>query len=127
MDERLSTFDGDADFEHEKTHDLVTWVEDGERSVVVRGRSMLELGRRAGQDRQIRPKLVEWARSANYMDRRWYGRISLAWVAASCLGYSSQDPADRLELISILDSWLPVEKEDLLFWARRELWFDGVS
>ncbi|WP_130509637.1 hypothetical protein [Krasilnikovia cinnamomea] len=106
-------------------NDLIATVEDESESVVSRGRAILEVGRRADGSRELQDRLFGWMDSDRFAAKRWFGSVTLAWVAACGLGYSLQG-FERVHLAEALSTWPAEEREILLAWARHEDWFDGV-
>ncbi|GEM_PF-5148305 len=116
-------FEPDGEFATRARSELVDIAQDRARSVVVRGRSILEVGRRAHGDPELANALLKWLGEAEFQRLRWVGAATLAWIAAAAFGYSQHDPTMRERLQVALSLWDPEELGIMLAWASGEDWF----
>lgn len=122
-----SLFDEDPKFRDMSADDLIRMIDDGSQSVILRGRALLEIGRRAGERPDLRERLFDWTGDAALAAKRWAGPVTLAWIAACGLGHAVGDPSGRARLAGTLHTWPDAERESLLSWARHENWFYGID
>ena len=120
-------FDEDAYFGSKSTKELIENAENVNVSVIVRGRSIVQIGMRAHDDERLSQKLAEWAVNPEFQHTEWVGTVSIAWVSACALAYSDPTEEGRRKVRSILGQWDSGEREMLLNWAKRESWFNGIS
>ncbi|GAA1562227.1 hypothetical protein GCM10009827_099660 [Dactylosporangium maewongense] len=102
-------------------------IGNGSASAVLRGRASLEVGRRAEGQPELQERLFGWVGDADLAASRWFGSVTLAWIAACCLGYSVKDQRGRARLAESLRAWPDSERRLLLGWAKGTRWFDGVG
>lgn len=119
-------FDEDPEFRDLSEGELILMAEDGLQSVVLRGRALLEIGRRADGQPELRERLFEWIGDEGLSAKNWVGPVTLAWIVACCLGHSANDVNERVRLVEMLCAWPDSERSSLLSWAKQESWF-GVS
>ncbi|MGW0434070.1 hypothetical protein ACWDV4_16215 [Micromonospora sp. NPDC003197] len=120
-------FERDSEFAAKATEDLQKLASDPNGSVVLRGRAILEVGRRAVENPGLADDLLEWAANPSFQRSRWVGAATLAWMAAAAVGYSQRDPAIRQRLREVLTNWDKHEVRTLLAWASREPWFADMD
>lgn len=120
-------FEPDSSFRDLDVDNLLVMVDDALGSVVLRGRAMLEIGRRAEGHPDLQEMLFTWMHSDELAENRWIGPVTLAWIAACCLGYSLKGECERVRLAQSLRAWPKRERELLLGWARKEDWFEGID
>lgn len=119
-------FEYDDEFSPKSPDDLRSIVENPRRSVVYRGRSIAALGLKAKDDPSLADDLLRWAADPGMQRTRWYGGVTLAWVAALAVGFSQSDASTRLQLAQVLEGWDPRDVAAMRSWARSEPWLDGV-
>ena len=117
-------FDRDSDHAGRAEDELLSSAVDPSKSVTSRGQAILEVGRRAVDLREL---LFGWMSSPELASKRWIGPITLAWISACCLGFSSRDENGRRRLAVALGAWPARERGTLLTWAKAENWFDGIA
>ena len=119
-------FARDAEFDPLPSEALEEVAERTGASVVHRGRAIAALSRRARKDRTVVEDLLRWATEPEFMQRRWTGFVTLAWVAVLGVGFSQPDEGTRRRLRAVLDRWDPEEVDDMRAWAKDEPWLRGT-
>ncbi|MEV0897183.1 hypothetical protein [Actinoplanes sp. NPDC049802] len=120
-------FDEDPEFRGVRVDELILKVGDGSRSVIQRGRALLEIGRRADGRPDLQERLFGWLGDDSLRAKRWVGPVTLAWIAACGLGHSLKGQEDRERLSEMLRAWPDADRDLLLKWAEGEGWFDGIA
>ena len=126
MRQSAGMFDRDPPLEGLPVGRLIQDVTNPAKSVPLRGRAILEVGRRAENEPALQSQLAEWITSHDFRHRRWVGTITLAWVAACSLAYSLRRSESSSLLAGALSQWPSDERALLLKWARNEDWFVGI-
>ncbi|NUQ91018.1 MAG: hypothetical protein HOQ43_21455 [Glycomyces artemisiae] len=119
-------FEYDDEFSPKSAEELRAIVENPSRSVVYRGRSIAALGLKAKDDPSLVEELLKWASDPGMRRTKWYGGVTLAWVAALAVGFSQTDTAIRQRLSQVLATWDPRDVAALRSWSRSEPWLDAV-
>jgi hypothetical protein len=120
-------FEADPEYADMPLSELLMRVSDVNKSVVTRGRSILEVGRRAVGDVDLGATLIAWADNPEFRSRRWAGAATLGWIAAAAAGYSQGDPQRRADLKAVLSRWPEADRMTLLSWAKDETWFRDMA
>jgi hypothetical protein len=119
-------FEYDDEFSPKSAEELRAIVENPARSVVYRGRSIAALGLKAKDDPGLVDELLGWASDPGMRRTKWYGGVTLAWVAALAVGFSQSDAFARQRLGQVLANWDQRDVAALRSWSRSEPWLDGV-